>query len=285
MQILFIGVQTGLIIAILALAFTVVHLPTRVFHVSLGGIYTLVPFVAAWALSYGLGWYLAIAFAIVAGTCVSLLCEYLNHAPLERAGASSGAQLVSSLGLYIVLTQAVSLLWGDEPRMLGATQPSAASFWIFSYTPSQLLILIVGILLLSIFYWWLHHSQLGICFRAMADNPVEVGLRGHSLKRLRLLAFGISGVLTSAVSLLVAYDIGFDPHGGLAALLLAVVASVIGGRSSFFGPLLGGLLLGLVRTEVVALESARWQEAVTFVVLGFFLYARPHGLLGRDLQT
>lgn len=283
MQIVFIGILTGLTIALLGLAFTVVHLSTRVFHIALAGVYTFVPFVAWWALGHGWPWYLATALGILVGVALSLSCEYLNHAPLERAGASSGSHLISSLGIYIVLVQLVSLLWGDEPRMLRSEAPSATHLWLFSFTRSQLLILIVGAVMLAAFYAWLRLSSMGLRFRAMADNPVEVALRGHSIKRLRLLAFGISGLLASGGSLLVAYDLGFDPHGGLVAVLLGVVAAVIGGRGSFLGPVIGGLLLGLIRTEVVSLGSARWQEAVTFLVLGLFLYVRPNGLLGRDV--
>ena len=49
MQILINGLITGLTLAVLALGFTVVYLPLRVFDLALGAIYTLVPFVA-WAM-------------------------------------------------------------------------------------------------------------------------------------------------------------------------------------------------------------------------------------------
>jgi len=95
------------------------------------------------------------------------------------------------------------------------------------------------------------------------------------------MAFGISGIFCSGSALLVSYDIGFDPHGGLIALLLAVVAVIIGGRQSFMGPVMGGILLGLVRSEVVWFLSARWQEAITFLLLALFLFVRPNGIFGR----
>ena len=95
----------------------------------------------------------------------------------------------------------------------------------------------------------LKYSQLGLEFRALADNAKEFALRGYNVNRLRLLAFGLSGLLGAVSSLLVAYDIGFDPNGGLNAVLLAVVAVIIGGRQSFLGPILGGILLGVIRSE------------------------------------
>ncbi len=56
-------------------------------------------------------------------------------------------------------------------------------------------------------------------------------------ERLRLLAFGLAGGIAGVSSLLVVYDIGFDPNGGMTAVLLAVVGwySEGGVLEEFFG--------------------------------------------------
>ena len=115
----------------------------------------------------------------------------------------------------------------------------------------------------------------------MADNPVQFCLSGHNAQQYRLLAFGVSGLLGGAAALLTAYDVGFDPHGGLHALLLAIVAMIIGGRGSFRGPIVGGLLLGVVRAMVAWQFSIQWQDVFTFLLLAIVLYIRPDGLFAR----
>lgn len=75
MQILINGLITGLTLAVLALGFTVVYLPLRVFDLALGAIYTLVPFVAWAMIQAGMPWYLAACAGIVTGVGISLLCE------------------------------------------------------------------------------------------------------------------------------------------------------------------------------------------------------------------
>ncbi|MFM7578014.1 MAG: ABC transporter permease subunit, partial [Microcystaceae cyanobacterium] len=95
-------------------------------------------------------------------------------------------------------------------------------------TNAQIWAAIASSVVLGCFYAWLKYSQLGLEFRALADNAKEFALRGYNVNRLRLLAFGLSGLLGAVSSLLVAYDIGFDPNGGLNAVLLAVVAVIIG---------------------------------------------------------
>ncbi len=109
-------------------------------------------------------------------------------------------------------------------------------------------------------------------------------LYGYDIRKLRLLAFTLSGLLAGIASLLTAYDVGFDPHGGLHALLLGVVAVIVGGRGTWWGPVVAGLVLGLLRAFIVWEFSARWQDAATFALLVIILFLRPQGLLGRKAR-
>jgi branched-chain amino acid transport system permease protein len=283
-QILINGLITGLTLAVLALGFTLVYLPLRVFYLALGAIYTLVPFVAWAMIQAGMPWYLASGAGLIAGLGISLLCEWLNHDRLERQGASSGAHLISSLGIYIIIVQSVAIIWGNETKVLRVGLDEIWQVGSVTLTFAQLIAAIVSIIAIGWFLWWLKFSQLGLQFRALADNPQEFALRGYNVQKLRLLAFGLSGLMGGLSSLLVAYDIGFDPNGGLAAVLLAVVAGIIGGQQSFGGPIVGGILLGVIRAEVVWFLSARWQEAATFAILALCLFVRPQGLFGQKMR-
>jgi branched-chain amino acid transport system permease protein len=284
MQILANGLVSGLTLAVLAVAFSVVYLPTRVFHIALGGIYAAAPFVAWAGVQADWPWPVATLAAVAVAVALSLACERFNHAALERQDAPLGAHLIASLGLYIIFVQTIALIWGNETKTLSVGIDESVAFGGVVLTYAQLIAAGASILTLIGFYAWLRLSNLGLQFRALADNPDELALRGYNIRRLRLLAFGVSGLLGAVSALLTSYDIGFDPHVGLSALLLAVVAVIIGGRQSFVGPIVGGILLGVVRSGVVWFLSARWQEAVTFGLLALFLYVRPNGIFGRETR-
>jgi branched-chain amino acid transport system permease protein len=284
MQILANGLVSGLTIAVLAVAFSVVYLPTRVFHIALGGIYAAAPFVA-WALvQAGWPWPIATLVAVVVAVVLSLACEQFNHALLEKKNAPLAAHLIASLGLYIIFVQTIALIWGNQKKNLSVGIADGTTFGSVTLTHPQILAAVVSTIALLGFYAWLHFSNLGVQFRALADNTEELALRGYNIRRLRLLAFGVSGLLGAVSALLTAYDTGFDPHAGLSALLVAIVAVIIGGRHSFVGPIVGGILIGIVRSEVVWFLSAQWQEAITFGLLALFLYVRPNGLVGRETR-
>ena len=284
MQIFVNGIISGFTLSLLALSFAVVYLPTRVFFLALAGIYSIVPYIAWSAMQAGMSWYIACLMSIVFGTCLSIFIEVINHGPLSERHASSGAHLISSLGIYVVLSQIAAIIWGNEPKVLHGGVTDVFNLQGIIITHEQLAALVSTISVLIVFSVWLWLTRIGLEFRALANNEIEFALRGYDVQAVRRIGFAVSGLLCSISSLLTAYDIGFDPHGGLSALLLAVVAVIIGGRPSFFGPVLGALLLGIIRGEVTWFFSSRWEEAITFLLLAAFLFLRPQGLIGQRLR-
>jgi branched-chain amino acid transport system permease protein len=281
MQVILNGIVSGAAIALLAVAFQTVYLPTRVFFIGLAGIYSCAPFLSYALRAYGSGWLLAISASVLASVGLSVLCEWANHARLTRRQASNGAHLIASLGTYIVLVQIVAMLWGNDTKVLRAGLDTVTRIDNVVITGAQWTTLGVAVLLLGLFCLFLMRSDLGLRLRALADNPVQFALLGYNVDHHRLLAFGLAGLLAAASALVTAFDIGFDPHVGLHAVLLAVVAVIIGGQDSFGGSVFGALLLGLLRAQVVWHWSARWQEPVTFGLLAIILVFRPQGLLGH----
>lgn len=279
------GVISGLVIALLATAFSLVYVPTRVFHVALGGIVAFIPYVALQCQKGAMPVVVQVIAGLAAAMLLSVGCELLNHAGLERKKASSATHMVASLGAYIVIVQVIALAWGSDTQNLLKGLDEVIRFpGDVSLTWTQCVTAVVSILLLGSFHVWLTRTELGLRFRALADNPTELALRGYNTNRLRILAFAMSGAFAGVGAMLIAYDVGFDPHLGLSQALLAAVAVILGGRSSFVGPILGGLFLGILRTHVVWFLSARWQDMATFMVLAAFLFFRPHGMLGQRVR-
>ncbi len=269
------GLMTGLV----SLAFTVVYLPTRIFYLALGGIITIAPFCALVGLQHGGSPWLANGIALVIAVLLSLGCEFFNHAPLIGKQATSGVHLMTSLGIYIVLSQSAALVWGNETQVFWQGAAAVVTLAGVTLSESQIISLGVAIASLTLFYSWLNASQLGLQFRALSDNPDAFALRGYNPQTFRRIAFAISGGLGAIAALLMAADVGFDAHSGLQLVVLGIVGAIIGGRQSFWGPLLGSVLLELIRAASVWFLSAQWETMVTFTVLALFLVVRPNGWL------
>jgi branched-chain amino acid transport system permease protein len=284
MQIIINGLISGLVISVVAIGFNSVYLPSRTFYIALGGVYAITPFIAWACLQYKLPLFFAIFLAVSSGIVISIANEYFNHSPLENRKASTGAHLISSLGIYIIIIQVIAIIWGSETKVLREGIDKSFRVGSLIITKSQLISGFVAAFLIAAFLTWLKRNKLGIQFKALSDNPTELALRGFNIKKLRLFAFGLSGFLTAVASLLTAYETGFDPYVGMNAFLLAVVATIIGGQKSFIGPVIGGILIGIIRSQVVWHFSARWQDAFTFLILVIFLYLRPYGITGSKTR-
>lgn len=277
LQILIYGLINGLIISIFALGFQFVYLPVRVLHIAGAGIYMLVPYVAKSLFDVGWGWG-AILVALFSAVVLSVLCEVLNHRPLTRKHATHGAHMIASLGTAIVIMQIISMVWKDEVQAYTGISGHIHHHGSITFSTPQLTALAGGIITLLAVWVVLQYSKVGTGFRAMADNPVEFMLAGHNLNTYRLLAFCGSGLLIGAASLFSSFDVGFDTSSGLHALLLALAAVIVGGRNSFTGPVIGGLVIGVARSVSSWWLSAAWQDVVVFVLLCIILFIRPSGI-------
>ena len=79
-------------------------------------------------------------------------------------------------------------------------------------------------------------------------------------------------------------SIGFQL--GYRAGMDAFTAAVLGGIGNLPGAVLGGVLIGLVRSamETLVPNGSQWSSTVVFAVLIVVLVFRPTGLLGSPLR-
>ena len=278
MQILLNGIISGLGIALLAVGFQLAYLPTHVFFIAIAGLYTLCPYLYLSIATY-LGSTAAIVASLALIAAVSVLLQRFNHAPLSHRKASAGVHLVASLGSYIVLSQTAAIIWGNGTRTLQTGVDPVMRSVNLTLTGSQLLTLCVSVGALLVLMLVMQRTNLGLRLRALADNPDQLALLGYDIDRYRSYSFGLAGLFAAVAALLAARSGSFDPHVGLPSTLLAIVAVIAGGRTSFAGPIFGAILLGLIRAKVAWYFSARWEECATFGVLGLFLLMRPYGLI------
>lgn len=272
------GVIQGLFFAVVGVAFSLVYATTRVFYLALGATYTIAPYVLLGATHAGLPWFLGVVCALLMGVTLGLAVEELIHWPLDRRLAPAEVHLIASLGAFLVVVQVAVLIWGNDAQVLRAGIDIVYQFEGIRVTRGQAIGAAAGLATLILTFMWLRWTDLGLQFRAMASNPLLLATLGCDIRRLRRTVFGLSGAMTSLVAVAAARDVGFDPNVGMRVVLVGVAATILGGHASFAGTALAGLLLGVIRAQVVWHMSARWEDATTFVLLAVFLLLIPGGL-------
>ena len=281
MQILINGLLQGILFGAIGVAFALVYRTTKVFYISLGGVYALAPYFLLAAMAAGLPVFIGVLISVTLAVVVSMLAEETIHWPFERKRSPPEVHLIGSLGYYLILVQIIALIWGNETRILHEGMVSTWHTFGVTIAQAQLLGPIFALSVVMLLVVWLSRANRGLELRALADNPILVALMGRNVRALRRWVFGLSGAMVAVAALSQAWDVGFDPYIGLNAVLLGMVAMIIGGTATFIGPFVGGVLLGILRGQVVWYGSARWEDAATFVLLALFLFVRPQGIFGR----
>ncbi len=278
MQIIINGILQGLLIGAVGVAFALVYRTTKVFHVALGGLYSLSPYIFTMLLTFQFPIWLSLVVSMLIISFLGFALEFTIHRPLLKKNAPPEVNLIASLGAYIVIVQLIAIFWGNESQVV---QQQVSQVWRLGnvfVAQLQLLGPLCVILAIGVIHFWLKHTNKGLELRALSDNSTVLALLGRNINSLRGTAFCVSAGLISIVSIGIAWDVGFDPHAGLEIILLGMVATIIGGKDFIWAPMAGGLLLGILRAEVVWFGSARWEEAATFILLVLFLFLRPQGI-------
>jgi len=280
------GIIIGSIYSLVSLGFALVYNTTKIFHIAYAVIYMFCPYMILTFYS-ALGYPLLLSFliAIVITILLSLLMEIIVYKPLSRKNSSSNIVMISSIGIMIIIINAIALLYGNETKILNQDISKTISFGNVIITYTQLAQFLISSFLLAAFILFLKFTKFGIKTRAMRDDDILCSLFGTDIYKMRLTLFTLSAFFAAIGGGLVAYDVGMDPYVGMPMLLNAVVALIIGGIGRFEAPILGGFIIGILQSLSVWAFSARWQDAVTFTLLILFLLFRPQGLLGEKRRA
>ena len=126
----------------------------------------------------------------------------------------------------------ITLPLPDWPRELGN--------WPFHLV---LVALLAASLLMS---WWIRRTKFGTGLIAIREDEGKAGTIGINAPVYKLLAFGLSTIFVGMAGAVYGYYLTYvDPIGMFAIMqsLLIVLAVILGGRGSLWGPVLGAFLL------------------------------------------
>jgi branched-chain amino acid transport system permease protein len=129
----------------------------------------------------------------------------------------------------------------------------------------------------------IERSQLGYGFAAIRDDELAAEACGVPTLRLKLIATTLSGALMGMAGAPFPYYIGYlQPSSafGLEYAVNSIAMPMIGGTTSWLGPLIGAILLGsLQQIATVTISSAVNLLIVGLLLVGFVIIA-PNGIVG-----
>ena len=130
---------------------------------------------------------------------------------------------------------------------------------------------------------WIERSQLGLGFAAIRDDEQAAEAGGVPTLRLKLIATTLSGALMGMAGAPLPYYVTYlDPTSSfsLAYAVNAVAMPVIGGMTSWIGPVIGSILLATIQQLATVTISSALNLLIVGLLLIAFVIIAPKGILG-----
>jgi branched-chain amino acid transport system permease protein len=230
----------------------------------------------------GLPFWLLVPTVLLIGVMLALGSEVFLYRMLR--GSDPATMMIASFGLGRAVQSLLLMVYGSRPIAINLwaelTQPLALG--AVRIPVLQVVILIATAVALSALVGFLQLTNLGMAMRASSENFQMAQMLGVRANRVILAAFGVSGGLAALTALMVLPQTGVaDIRMGQPILLVAFIATVIGGLGSLTGAVFTGLIIGCISVALqvtLPIEARPYRDAFVFVVVIAILLVRPQGL-------
>lgn len=280
MQFLFSGFTRGSIYGLVGIGFALIYRSSHVINfaqgefVMLGGMGTVFLLAAGMPLPVAAAG--AILIAILIGSAIQLGIVARMRQP------STLAVIIVTVGVSMMLRGGAEALLGrqffsmkgfsgEQPIIVLGAKLAPQSLWI------------LGCLILVGVGMWLffRYTMLGKGIQAASSNKLAAEISGVDVPFVLVTCFALSAALGALAGLLTTPITLTQFDVGVTLGMKGFCAAILGGLTSPFGSIVGGLILGLAEALSGGYLSSAYQDAVAFVLIIAMLLLRPNGLFAK----
>ena len=279
------GLKFGLVVALASIGLALVFSTTGLVNFAHAELVTFGALAAWFFNSPTIGPTLTLVFAallaVVVAGAVGGAMRIGVWRPLERRRIGLVSLMVVSIGLGLFFRYGFAVIYDTSPRTF--QQYAAQSTWSWGplvFPPKDLVLIPLAVAVLVAVAAALQWTRPGTAIRAVSDNRDLAESSGIDVQRVILMVWVVAAALAAVggivfgVTQAIQWDMGFS-------LLLTIFAAVIlGGVGSVYGPMVGGLVVGLASELSTLWISAEFKVAVALAALILVLLLRPQGILG-----
>jgi len=224
---------------------------------------------------------LPIPLLIVVGGAVSGIVGLgMGYLTLRLRGAFFA---IATLALAVVL-QTLIVNWDYVGGSRGAyiIRPNEIAL-IGPYIQYLFLVMLALVVIALTVARGIERSRLGYGFATIRDDELAAEASGVPTLRLKLIATTLSGALMGMAGAPFPYYIGYlQPSSafGLEYAVNSIAMPMIGGTTSWVGPLIGAILLGSLQQIATVTISSAVNLLIVGLLLVAFVIIAPNGIVG-----
>ncbi len=228
-------------------------------------------------------WPVQLAACLAATALASMAMERAAFRPFR--GAAAPVLLVTSFALSFALQSVATVIFGSRAK--GVSLPAffdrSLHIGAVSFSSLNVITVIAMAAMVGGLATFLQRSMLGIQMRAAAENFQTARLLGVRSNLVIVVAFALSGLFAGVAAILIVAQGGtVTPTMGAAPVLIAFVATILGGLGSLYAAAVGGFFLGaltVVLQVVLPGDLVAYRDAFVYAGVIAVLLVRPQGLI------
>jgi branched-chain amino acid transport system permease protein len=280
MSLLVYGLITSVILALYAMGFSLCYGISGIANFAHGALYILSGF-TAWNLmnAAGLPFYLAAILSVVITAVVGFLFYWVL---LLRVRGIPLAELIVTFAAGVGILEL--LTWKGFYGMrysLPIFMRGGIEIGQVAVDYQRIVVLMTGLALVFLLWLFVHHTKIGLAFRAMAQNErtaLSIGIESDWIGALSM-AFGSA---LAAVAAMVVLPLGMMESAiGLEVLIYALAVAIVGGLESTLGMIVGSFIIGFGQVAAARYIGAEWMIIVPLAAIVLVLVVKPSGIFGR----
>lgn len=229
--------------------------------------------------------WISLALSLFISGILGVLIYHIIYKPLLKRKVPSLIYLVVSIGVYVVFSNIISMIWNDgtksiRPDTMGKIYQISDAF----IADFQLYSIIISISIFLVFVLFMKTSRIGKQFIAVSENETLSKIFGININTIQYLVFLVASVLGATVGILYGLDTDLTPGMGFQILLYGIIVMIIGGVGSNWGLVLSAILLATAQYFGAFYFDSKWMDAIAYIILILFLIWKPLGFSGKRLK-
>ena len=159
---------------------------------------------------------------------------------------------------------------------------------VFIQYNTMVAVAVTAVMLIAVFVL-LQKSKWGLSVRATASNEIVAGMMGINTKIITATSWGIAGAFGAVAAIIYIGNASLSSGYIMTTTQInAFLAGILGGFATFYGPVLGCVIIYLLNALVGCIGIhvsgvSGWKSAIVYLIVMLLVLWKPQGLFGKKM--
>lgn len=269
------GLFWGSLIALIALGLSLVYGLLGVLNLAHGEFYMLGAVVAFYLIQFLGSFWLAALLTPIIIVLVGLLTEKYLLRPVENDPSST---LIVTFAISMCLQYGVLYFFGGAPQRI--SDPVGITFNLLGigYPFYRILMIIITVVIFIGFILFLKYTRFGLWIRGAGQDIKLAKSLGIPTSLVYLTTFGVGSGFAALAGIMAAPIVAVEFKMGLDIIVLAFMASIIGGFGNLKGTFIASIIIGFFENFLLMFFEPSYARVVLLILSCILLFLRPEGI-------